>query len=174
MMEILRTERLRLRTVQEEDANFYLELVNDPDFIEHIGDLGLRTVEDARRALRDGPLAMHALRGHSLYVVERLEDGTAVGLSGLIKRDSLDDVDIGYAFLPRWRGQGYALEAGHGVVRHARALGLRRLVAITSPGNIASIGLLLKLGLRFERQASLVPEEPAVNVYLAHLAPLDG
>ena len=174
MMEILRTDRLRLRTVQEQDANFYLELVNDPDFIEHIGDRGVRTVEDALRALREGPLAMHALRGHSLYVVERLEDGAAVGLSGLIKRDSLDDVDIGYAFLPRWRGQGYALEAGHGVVRHARALGLRRLVAITAPANEASIGLLLKLGLRFERQASLAPGEPAVNVYLAQLAPLDA
>lgn len=174
MMEILRTDRLRLRTVQEQDANFYLELVNDPDFIEHIGDRGVRTVEDALRALREGPLAMHALRGHSLYVVERLEDGAAVGLSGLIKRDSLDDVDIGYAFLPRWRGQGYALEAGHGVVRHARTLGIRRLVAITSPANAASIGLLLKLGLRFERQASLAPGEPAVNVYLAQLAPLDA
>ncbi|MBQ5947215.1 GNAT family N-acetyltransferase [Massilia sp. ST3] len=173
MMEVLRTERLRLRTLREEDADFYLELVNDPAFIEHIGDRGLRTVEDARRALREGPLAMHALRGHSLYLVERLEDGAPVGLSGLIKRDSLDDVDIGYAFLPRYRGLGYALEAGHGVVRHARALGIPRLVAITTPGNAASIGLLLKLGLRFERQASLAPSEPPVNVYLADLAALE-
>lgn len=171
MMEILRTERLRLRTARETDADFYLELVNDPAFIEHIGDRGLRTLDDARRALRDGPLAMHALRGHSLYVVERLEDAAPVGLSGLIKRDILDDVDIGYAFLPRYRGLGYALEAGRGVVQHARALGIRRLVAITTPTNEASIGLLLKLGLRFDRQASLVPDEPAVNVYLAELAP---
>ena len=169
MMDILRTERLRLRTLDEEDAGFYLELVNDPDFLEHIGDRGVRTLDDARRALRDGPLAMHALRGHSLYMVERLSDGAALGLSGLIKREALADVDIGYAFLPRFRGQGYALEAGRAVVGHARALGIGRLAAITTPTNAASIALLLKLGMRFERQASLVPQEPPVNIYLAEL-----
>lgn len=169
MTEILTTDRLRLRLVTEDDAPFYLALANDPAFIEHIGDRQLRTVEAAQRGLREGPIAMQAKYGHSLYLVERLEDGAPLGLSGLLKRDTLEYVDIGYAFMPEHRGRGYAFEAGQAVVRHAAALGIRRLAAITSPTNAASIALLQRLGLRFERRASLAPDQPPVNVYLAEL-----
>ena len=169
--DILRTDRLRLRLVTEDDALFYLKLVNDPAFIEHIGDRQLRTHDAARRGLRDGPIAMQAKYGHSLYLVEQLADGAPIGLSGLVKRDTLAHVDIGYAFLPAYRGQGYAFEAGQAVMRHAATLGIRRLAAITHPGNTASIALLLRLGLQFDRCASLAPEQPPVNVYLVDLAP---
>lgn len=169
MTEILTTDRLRLRLVTEDDAPFYLALANDPAFIEHIGDRQLRTVEAAQRGLRDGPVAMQAKHGHSLYLVERLEDGAPLGLSGLLKRDTLEYVDIGYAFMAEHRGCGYAFEAGQAVVRHAAALGIRTLAAITSPANTASIALLQRLGLRFERRASLAPDQPPVNIYLAEL-----
>lgn len=169
MTEILRTDRLRLRLVTEDDAPFYLALANDPAFIEHIGDRQLRTVDAALRGLRDGPIAMQAKYGHSLYLVERLQDGAPLGLSGLLKRDTLEYVDIGYAFMPEHRGRGYAFEAGQAVVRHAAALGIRTLVGITSPANMASIVLLQRLGLRFARCASLAPDQPPVNVYLAEL-----
>ncbi|MGH8854764.1 MAG: GNAT family N-acetyltransferase [Telluria sp.] len=163
--EILRTARLRLRLAGPCDAAFYLELVNDPAFIEHIGDRGLRTLEAAVKAIEDGPVAMQRDRGHSLYLVELLDGGAPIGLSGLIKRDALDDVDIGYAFLPQHRGRGYAFEAAQAVTGHARALGIGRLAAITNPANLASIALLLKLGMRFERFAELTPGQPGVNVY---------
>ena len=169
MSEILRTGRLRLRLVDEDDAAFYLALVNDPAFIEHIGERHIRTVDAARAGLRDGPIAMQARHGHSLYLVELLDGGAPIGLCGLVKRDGLAEVDIGYAFLPEHRGRGYAFEAAEAVREHARALGLTRLAAITSPGNAASIALLLRLGLRFERTASLTPGKPPVNVYLADL-----
>jgi len=169
MTEILRTDRLRLRLVTEDDAPFYLALANDPAFIEHIGDRQLRTVDAALRGLRDGPIAMQAKYGHSLYLVERLQDGAPLGLSGLLKRDTLEYVDIGYAFMPEHRGRGYAFEAGQAVVRHAAALGIRKLAAIASPANTASIALLQRLGLRFERRASLAPDQPPVNIYLAEL-----
>jgi len=165
MSEVLRTARLRLRVAAASDAAFYLDLVNDPDFIAHIGDRGLRTLDAAARAIEDGPVAMQRTRGHSLYIVERIEDGVAVGMSGLIKRDVLDDVDIGYAFLPAYRGCGYAVEAAQAVVAHARSIGIARLVAIVNPANAASIGLLRKLGMEFERFAVLVAGQPGVNVY---------
>jgi len=168
---VLQTERLRLRLVTEADAPFFLRLVNDPAFIEHIGQRNLHDVPAARAALRDGPIAMQARHGHSLYLVEALDGGAPLGLSGLVKRDFLEHVDIGYAFLPEARGQGYALEAARGVMAHARALGITRLAAFTAPANGASIALLLRLGMRFERLAVLVPDQPAVNVYLADLAP---
>jgi len=152
------------------DAPFYLELVNDPDFIAHIGDRGLRTLEAAARAIEDGPVLMQRTRGHSLYLVERIEDGLPVGMSGLIKRDTLADIDLGYAFLPAYRGLGYAFEAAQAVTAHARSLGIPRLAAIANPANAASIGLLLKLGMRYERFAVLTEGQPGVNVYGMALA----
>lgn len=168
-LDVLRTERLRLRLAGRGDAAFYLELVNDPDFIAHIGDRGLRTLEAAARAIEEGPVAMQRARGHSLYVVE-LKEGMPIGLSGLIKRDTLDHVDIGYAFLRAHRGRGYAFEAARAVAAHARRLGVERLAAIVDPDNAASIALLRKLGMRFERHAELAPGQPGVDVYLMDLA----
>ena len=124
MQEVLRTARLRLRLAGPGDAAFYLELVNDADFIAQIGDRGLRTLDAAARALEEGPVAMQRSRGHSLYVVELLDGGTPIGLSGLVKREALDEVDIGYAFLACHRGRGYAFEAAQAVARHARRLGI--------------------------------------------------
>jgi RimJ/RimL family protein N-acetyltransferase len=173
-MQILETARLRLRTATLDDTAFYHALVNDPGFIEHIGDRGIRTLDDARQALLAGPIAMQEERGHSLYVVELkgsgLPDGhVPIGMCGLIKRDTLDEVDVGYAYLPAWRRQGYAFEAAQAVLAYAPALGLERVVAITSPGNAASNGLLRKLGMRFERFAQLVPEGPGSNLYSIEL-----
>jgi len=164
-VEIAATPRLRLRTAVPADAAFYLALVNDPGFLEHIGDRGIRTPDDAARALRDGPIAMQEQRGHSLYVVERKEDGAPIGMCGLIKRETLDGVDIGYAYLQPYWGQGYAYEAGMAVLALAPALGLRRVLAITSPNNIASNFLLRKLGMRFERFMHLVPGDAGSNLY---------
>jgi RimJ/RimL family protein N-acetyltransferase len=167
---ILATARLTLRTVAPGDAAFYLALVNDPAFVEHIGDRGIRTLDEARDALLAGPIAMQEERGHSLYVVELAGEGTPIGMSGLIKRTTLDHVDIGYAFLPAYRGQGYAYEAGTAVLAHAPGLGLRRVLAITSPNNIASNYLLRKLGLRFERFVRLAPDDAGSNLYSIDLA----
>ena len=165
-MKILETGRLVLRTIEAADAPFYLELVNDPAFHEFIGDRGIRTLEAAADAIKHGPVLMQATLGHSIYLVERKADGTPVGMSGLIKRDTLDDVDIGYAFLPQYRGKGYAYEAAEAVLAHARHdVQLRRLVAIASPGNAASIALLTRLGLQFEQTVHLTPEDPGTNLY---------
>ncbi|WP_323140305.1 GNAT family N-acetyltransferase [Massilia phyllosphaerae] len=173
-MHILATARLNLRTVEPGDAAFYLALLNDPAFVEQIGDRGLRTLEDAQQALLAGPIAMQEERGHSLYVVElRDSGGVPIGMCGLIKRDSLDGVDIGYAFLPAWRGQGYAFEAGVAVLGFAPSLGLRRVLAITSPNNIASNYLLRKMGMRFERFTHLAPGDAGTNLYSIDLAPPD-
>lgn len=170
-MYILETERLRLRTITFDDAAFYLELVNDPSFIEHIGDRGIRTLDEARDALVDGPVAMHEKLGHSLYLVERRQDLALIGMSGLIKRDTLEYVDIGYAFLPDYRGQGFAYEAGQALLAYAPTIGITRVAAITSPGNIASNQLLLKLGLKFQDFIHLSPDDSGTNLYLIDLTP---
>jgi RimJ/RimL family protein N-acetyltransferase len=168
-MDIAATERLRLRTMTVGDAAFYLALVNDPAFLEHIGDRGIRTLDEARRAVATGPVAMQETLGHSLYLVELKDGGSAIGMCGLIKREALGEVDIGYAFLPAYRGRGYAFEAGIAVLAHARTLGLTRIAGITPPGNLASNRLLQKLGLRFQYFSYLAPNEPGTNLYLGEL-----
>jgi RimJ/RimL family protein N-acetyltransferase len=166
---IAETARLRVRTATLDDAAFFYLLVNDPAFIEHIGDKGIRSLEEARAALLSGPIAMQEERGHSLYMVELKEGKTPIGMCGLIKRDTLDGIDIGYAYLPEWRGNGYAFEAARAVMDHAPSLGIRRLLAIVSPNNLASNGLLRKLGMRFERFIHLVPEDAGTNLYSIEL-----
>jgi RimJ/RimL family protein N-acetyltransferase len=165
-MLILQTERLNLRTVSIDDAAFYLGLLNEPSWIQNIGDRNVRTLEQARQAILDGPVAMQAARGHSLYVVERKDDQVPMGLCGLIKRDTLVDVDIGYAFRPAYWGQGYAHEAAQAVMQYAKdTVGLARLAAITSPENGSSNRLLRKLGFHFEKLTSFDPSGAETNLY---------
>jgi RimJ/RimL family protein N-acetyltransferase len=172
-MKILETERLNLRTIVPDDAAFYYELVNDPTWLEHIGDKGIRSVDGARAAIIDGPCAMQQKLGHSLYVMERKSDGMPLGLCGLIKRDSLPDVDIGYAIRPAYFGQGYTFEAAAAVVAYARTqLRLKRLLGITSPGNTNSINLLAKLGLGFVEHKVLPPDGRPTNIYCLEFAPV--
>jgi len=169
-MKILDTERLTLRTIHPDDAAFYYELVNDPTWLEHIGDKGIRSVEGARAAIIDGPCIMQERHGHSLYVMERKSDGKPLGLCGLIKRDSLPDVDIGYAIRPAYFGHGYTYEAAEAVVAYARdVMGLKRLMGITNPANTVSIKLLGKLGLTFVEHTTLPPDHRPTNIYSLQL-----
>jgi RimJ/RimL family protein N-acetyltransferase len=152
-MNVLETERLTLRRLRPEDAAFMRRLVNEPSWLEFIGDRGVRTEEDAREYLRNGAIASYEKHGFGLWAVT-LRDGEApIGICGLVKRDFLDDVDLGFAFLPEFQAKGYGREAGAAVIAYARrVLGLRRLVAITVPANRRSIALLEKLGFVLEKK----------------------
>jgi RimJ/RimL family protein N-acetyltransferase len=146
------TERLVLRELTLDDAAFMLDLLNDADFLGYIGDRGVRTLDDARQYIANGSIASYAQHGFGFWAVLPKGTETCIGICGLARRESLEDVDIGYAFLPAWRGQGYALEASHAVMQLAREhIGLTRIVAITALENPASARLLEKIGLRFER-----------------------
>jgi ribosomal-protein-alanine N-acetyltransferase len=148
-VEVLRTERLILRHLTEDDAPFILELLNERGFIDNIGDRGVRTLDDARRYVSEGPGASYQKYGYGLWL-SALKTGEPIGICGLVKRDGLEDADIGYAFLERFWGQGYAVEAAAAVLDHARhAIGLEKVVAITAPTNAGSIAVLEKIGLTF-------------------------
>lgn len=143
------TARLRVRHFTEQDAPFILRLLNEPTFIAHIADRGVRTLADAERYLREGPMASYAAHGHGLNCVEDLATGAAVGMCGVLRRATLDLPDLGYALLPEHAGQGLAFEAATAVMAHARdALGMRALLAIVNTTNPRSIALLERLGFR--------------------------
>ncbi len=163
---ILRTERLRLRELTLEDAEFIHELVNDADWLRYIGDKGVSTLDDARRYLREGPLASYARNGFGLWCVELLATSEALGICGLLRRDTLPDVDVGFAFLARHRGRGYAREAARATLEHGfDSLRIARIVAITSPDNFASQRVLESVGMRFETAVRLPPGEEDLSLY---------
>ncbi len=151
-MQILETDRLTIRYFTLADAAFILELLNDPGWLQFIGNRGVHTIEDARAYLQKGAIKNYARLGYGFYLVERKLDGAAMGMCGLIKRPNLEDVDIGFAFLPDYRGQGYGVESAEAILQYAHTeLGFQRIAAITTIDNTRSIQLLKKLGLRYER-----------------------
>ena len=163
---VIETGRLSLRELTAGDAAFMLGLLNDPDFLRNIGDRGVRTVDDARRYILERLVDSYERHGFGLWLVETKDSKEAAGICGLIKRKALPDVDLGYAFLPPFRARGYAYESASAVLGHARdVLGLRRLLAITDPGNAGSIRVLEKLGMRFERMVRLSADEPEIKMF---------
>lgn len=162
----LETERLVLRRITLEDAGLMLAVWNDPAFVRHVGDRGIRTIEQAHEALKEGAFKLYEDRGYGPYCMALKKSGTLVGICGLFQRDNLDDPDIGFAVLPDYCGKGLAGEAAIAVVAHARDdLGIERLTAIVSPENSASIGLIEKLGLTFERGITMPGEEDEISLY---------
>lgn len=167
---VLETSRLVLRTLTSGDAAFMLELLSDPSFLRYIGDRGVRTLADARRYIEAGPRASYERFGFGLYLAELKASGEPIGICGLLKRDALPDADVGFAFLPPFWGNGYAFESASAVLVYARdTLGLTRVLAITSPDNVASIGLLEKLGFVFERLTRLSEGAPDVRLFAREL-----
>jgi RimJ/RimL family protein N-acetyltransferase len=163
---VLETDRLRLRRLSVDDADFVLRLLNEPSFIQNIGDKGVRTRDEACSYILNGPVASYEKFGFGLYLVETKEPDAAIGICGLLKRDVLEDVDIGYALLPEFWSKGYALESARAVISYAsEVLGIKRLVAVTNTDNQSSIRLLERMGFRFEKMVRLSDGEPEIKLF---------
>jgi len=163
---VLETKRLQLRRLTLEDARFILELLNEPSFLQNIGDKKVRSLEDARSYLLNGPISSYRRYNYGLYAVERKEPRAVMGICGLVRRDGLEDTDLGFAFLPPFWGKGYAVEAASAIMTQAREeIGLRQIVAITIPDNHRSIRVLEKVGLRFQKIIRLSEEGAALRLY---------
>ncbi len=160
------TARLFLTRITADDVGLMLAVWNDPAFIKHVGDRGIRTEDEAREALDAGIFRSYREYGYGPFKMVRKDDAAVLGICGLFKRDNLEDPDIGFAILPAYYRRGYAGEAARAVVAHARDdLGVRKLTAIVSPGNTASIGLLEKLGLTFSRMITMPGDDEAICLY---------
>ena len=165
-MNVIETPRLDLRQLVREDAPFILELVNEPSWLRFIGDRNVHSLQDAVGYIEKGPLESYAKNGFGLYLVVDRESGASAGLCGLIRRDVLPHVDIGFAFSPRFWGRGLAFEAASAVMAYGRdVLGLSPILAIVNPDNERSIALLEKLGMRFDRMFRLPSDEFDTRLY---------
>ena len=166
---VIETARLSLRPLDLSDDGFIFELLNEPGFLRYIGDKGVRTLSDARKYIVQGPQDSYARHGFGLYAVSLRSDdenGAALGICGLVQRDGLADPDVGFAFLSRHWSKGYAAESAAAVLAHGREkLNLRRIVAITARRNQASIAVLERIGLKFERLITLKPNGEELKLF---------
>jgi RimJ/RimL family protein N-acetyltransferase len=165
-MQTIETERLLLRPLVIEDAEFIIELLNDPSFIKNIGDRNVHNVEDAHGYILKGPVTSYEKNGFGLCLVTLKETGESIGMCGLIKRDALEDVDLGYAYLPRYWSKGFAVEAARATLEFGwNIIGLKRIVAITDPANTPSNRVLEKLGFVFEKMVKIAADDIDLNLY---------
>ncbi len=169
-MKILETERLILREIVETDDEFVLDLLNQPSFIKYIGDRNVRTIEQSREFIENRYRQSYREHGFGLYAVELKSQipnpKSQIGICGFVKRDSLPDADIGFAFLPQFCGKGYALESANAVMKYGRdVLGLARVLAITSQDNESSGRLLEKIGFKFESLIKMPPDTEELKLF---------
>ncbi|TVX88087.1 GNAT family N-acetyltransferase [Paenibacillus agilis] len=169
-MKVVETERLSIRRLTIEDAEFICRLLNNPSWLQFIGDKGVRTLEDARNYILNGPVAMYEQLGFGMYLTELKAEGIPIGICGLIKRDWLRDADVGYAFLPEFWGKGYAYEASSAVMEHGKnKIGLKCILGITSMDNERSIRLLEKLGMNSEGTVQSPGGDEELKIYASYV-----
>ncbi|MBK9982264.1 MAG: GNAT family N-acetyltransferase [Saprospiraceae bacterium] len=162
----IETERLILRHLKVSDAAFIVELLNSKGWLEYIGDRNVRTIEQAETYLLNGPIKSYAENGYGLSLVSLKEGNIPIGACGLLKRDYLDTADLGFAFLPEYIGKGYGYESASAVLSFAKhELNISPVLAFTVPNNVASIGLLEKLGFRFEKVFTMPGEEEELLLF---------
>ncbi|OKH90158.1 GNAT family N-acetyltransferase [Thalassospira sp. TSL5-1] len=163
----IKTSRLVLRAATHDDAAFVLELLNQPDWLEYVGDRNIGDQAAAAVYINERLISAYERTGFGLYMVDLAKTGETIGLCGLVKRENLPDPDIGFAFLREWQGKGFAREAAQATLGHAyRDLGLKRVVGFTLPENERSIRLLESLGMVFERQVYIDDNREACNLYV--------
>jgi RimJ/RimL family protein N-acetyltransferase len=165
-MIVIECARLNLRQLGPHDAPFILQLLNEPGFLRFIGDKGVRTLADARDYISKGPMESYRRHGFGLYLASLRDCGTPIGMCGLVKRETLPEVDVGFAFIEAHWSNGYATECAAAVLAYGRhRLGIKRIVAITAPDNHGSIAVLKKIGLKFEERIRLTSDGPELSLF---------
>ena len=165
-MIVFETDRLVVRRLNLDDAGFMLDLLNQPSFLHFIGDRGVRTLEDARTYIEDRAIAGYEKNGLGPFGVELKASGDLIGISSLLKRDELKDVDVGFAFLPEFWRRGFAVESGIAALDFGFSeLGLERIIAVTQKDNVGSIKTLEKMGMTFERMVRLEDDPLDLQLY---------
>ena len=165
-MTLLETERLLINMITQDDASFLYALMNDKDWILNIGDRGIRTIEDAEDFIKTRFFKSYKENGFGFYSMVIKDTLEMIGIVGLVNREGLEHIDIGYGILPEFRGQGFAYEATKAVYDYSQdTLKLKKIVAIVNPDNIRSIKLLQKLGLNFEKMVRLPDEDNDIKLF---------
>ena len=163
---VIETQRLHLRTFELSDAAFVQQLLNSDGWLKYIGDRNVHKIMQAEQYLQNGPILSYKVNGYGLWLVEKKEGKVPIGMCGILKRDTLEHPDIGFAFLPDFTGKGYAHEAAEATLKYAKnILGIACICAITATDNVASIRLLKKIGLRYIQHFCFPESEEELLLY---------
>ncbi len=170
-MIVAETERLMLSKITVEDAPFIFELMNSPKWLKYIGDRNVRTVEAAATYIQNNQLKSYERNGFGYYKLQLKSDPlTTIGSFGLVKRDTLDYIDIGFSLLPEFEGQGFGFEGATAIMNLAKhTFNIHTLCAITLPENKASIHLLEKLGLSYQKRVKPFEDDKELLLFVKHL-----
>lgn len=164
-MNQIETPRLLLCKMTSDDAEFIFQLLNSPTWLQHIGDKGIKTIDDARNYISE-KIKNYEQFGFGMLLVKLKSDEKPIGVCGVWKRETLDDADIGFAFLPEYNGNGYAFEAASASMNYAvNELKLKKILAITTEDNVKSIRLLKKIGMSFEKMIKMLDEEVELMLF---------
>lgn len=167
---IMETERLRLREFDSTDGELIFALLNSPGWLKYIGSRSISTIDDAVNYIDTKLRKSYRESGFGFYLVELKASGEKAGMCGLVKRDGLDDVDIGFALLPEFENKGYAYESSQCVINYAvKKLNINKLAAITLPNNLPSIKLLEKLGMKFDKKINIPGDPEELLLYTMEL-----
>jgi RimJ/RimL family protein N-acetyltransferase len=168
-MKVLETERLYLREFNNNDADFFLVLVNSPAWLQYIGDRGVKTIAEAEIFINEKYIHSYKINGFGLYVTVLKDGNIPIGICGLIKRETLEDIDIGFAFLPGYISKGYGYESASAVLKFGKdVLNIPRIVAITTKENFNSISLLKKLEMKFEKIISMPGDKEELMLFATY------
>lgn len=160
------TPRLILTELTLSDYSFIVDLLNSPGWLQYIGDRNVHTREQAEAYLTNGPIKSYREFGFGLMKVGIIETHQPIGICGLLKRETLPHPDLGFAFLPQFNGQGFAMEAANVIVQHVRKeLDVQTILAVTLPDNQRSIQLLEKLTFQYESVFSFPGSQEKLSLY---------
>ncbi len=170
---IIETERLRLREFDHSDSDLIFELLNSPGWLKYIGNRSIADIEDAANYIEAKLQKGYRDSGFGFYLVELKATGEKTGMCGIVKREGLDDIDLGFALLPKFENKGYAFESSMAVIQYAKnVLNIKKLAAITLPSNIASIRVLEKIGMKFEKRIYIPGDPEELLLYSMQLSNL--
>jgi len=153
---ILQTERLLLREYTEADAPKFFELNSDPEVMRYVPDEPLKSVDQARQILISHPLVDYRQRGYGRWACILKCSGEHIGFCGPKYLKEIDDVDLGFRFVPSQWGKGLATEAALASIQYSfNELGLDHIIGLAEPENRGSIRVLEKIGMQFTEMVRL-------------------
>lgn len=169
---LITTDRLLIRKFNLDDAGFIFILLNSETWIKYIGNRNIKNLEDAKNYIVNSPLYFYQKFGFGPYLVALKDTYEPVGMCSLIKRDTLEEVDLGFAYLDPFIGKGFAYEASKAIIEFSKnTLALKKLVAITLPDNTPSIKLLEKLGFHYQNRIQFPNEKEELMLFSLTLNP---
>jgi len=162
----IETTRLIIREFEVKDANDVFEFASNKEVSKYTGEEAITEKSQALDIIKKTWFVDYAKYGYGRWAVIYKPDNKLIGFAGLKYLSDIDEVDIGYRFLPEYWGNGIATEASIEIMKYGfEVLNIERIIGIAMPENVASCKVLEKIGLKFYKTDNYSDEAPLLNWY---------